>query len=176
MEIVAGTSASPEIIELQVAEGDRLELTVEEGRSERPEEVWGTDDQEEIVLEGKEKGIEVRNRKVSRSDSSKHLVHYNEAWEREFAWLVPKKEGDKVAGMLCRLCMKQKCTAKYNHSSVWSETPCICIRKDSVKRHSLKRFADGGIQQMFQKQATLIAVYIHGLNLTEEYLCNSSDV
>ena len=76
---------------------------MEEGRSERPEEisecteeVWGTDDQEEIVLEGKEKGSEVRNRKVSRSDSSKHLVHYNEAWEREFAWLVPKKEGDKV--------------------------------------------------------------------------------
>ena len=75
MEIVAGTRASPEIVELQVAEGDRLELTVEEGRSERPEEisecteeVWGTDDQEEIVLEGKEKGSEVRNRKVSRSD------------------------------------------------------------------------------------------------------------
>ena len=62
---------------------------MEEGRSERPkeisectEEVWGTDDQEEIVLEGKEKGSEVRNRKVSRSDSSKHLVHYDEAWER----------------------------------------------------------------------------------------------
>ena len=103
MEIVAGTSASPEIVELQVAEGDRLELTVEEGRSERPEEisecteeVWGTDDQEEIVLEGKQKGSEVRNRTVSRSDSSKHLVQYNEAWEREFAWFVPKKEGDKV--------------------------------------------------------------------------------
>ena len=59
MEIVAGTSASPEIVELQVAEGDRLELTVEEGRSEQPEEisecteeVWGPDDKEEIVLEG----------------------------------------------------------------------------------------------------------------------------
>ena len=40
---------------------------MEEGRNERPEEisecteeVWGTDDQEEIVLEGKEKGSEVR--------------------------------------------------------------------------------------------------------------------
>ena len=187
MEIVAGTSASPEIVELQVAEGDRLELTVEEGRSERPEEisecteeVWGTDDQEEIVLEGKEKGSEARNRKVSRSDSSKHLVHYNEAWEREFSWLVSKKEGDKVIGMLCRLCMKQKCTAKYNHSNVRSETPCICIRKDSVRRHSLsmqhkeatekevcreQSARDGGIQQMFQKQETLIAVYIHGFNL-----------
>ena len=98
------------------------------------------------------------------------MVHYNEAWEREFTWLVPKKEGDKVIGMLCRLCMKHNCTAKYNHSNVWSETPCICIRKDSVRRHSLsmqykettekevcreQTARDGGIQQMFQKQATL---------------------
>ena len=25
---------------------------------------------------------------------------------------------------------------KYNKSSVWSEVPCVCIRKDSVCRHS----------------------------------------
>ena len=34
--------------------------------------------------------------------------------------------------------MKYHCTSKYNHSTVWSETPCICICKDSVKRHSLQ--------------------------------------
>ena len=27
--------------------------------------------------------------------------------------------------------------AKYNHSTVWNETPCICLRKDSIRRHSL---------------------------------------
>ena len=59
---------------------------------------------------------------------------------------------------------------KYNHSTVWSVTPCVCIRKESVRRHSLglqhkeatekelvceQSATDGGLRQLFQKQATL---------------------
>ena len=38
--------------------------------------------------------------------------------------------------IIAMLCMRHKCTAKYNHSTVWSETPTICLCKDSIRRHS----------------------------------------
>ena len=94
------------------------------------------EEQEEIeVMEEKDGACAgARKKKVGRLDSSKHLVQCNTKWESEFPWLVPKKDTCKVVGMLC---MRRKCTAKYNHSTVWSETPCICLRKDSIRRHSL---------------------------------------
>ena len=96
-------------------------------------------------------------------------------WESEYPWLVPKKDNNEVVGMLCSLCMKHKCTGKYNHSKVWGETPCICLRKDSIRRHSLslqhkeatdkelcrqQSIRDGGIAQAFQTQAALNKVAI----------------
>ena len=75
-----------------------------------------------------------------------------------------------VTAMLCRICKRHKTENKYNKSRVWSDTPCICIRKDSVRRHSQslqhkdgfeKELAreqssrDGGLQQAFQSQLSL---------------------
>ena len=76
--------------------------------------------------------------------------------------------------MLYSLFMRYKCIAKYNHSIVCSETPHICICKDSVLRHSLRHSLslqhkegttekdqcrkgssqDGAIEQTLQQQAT----------------------
>ena len=91
-------------------------------------------DEEQEENEVMEEKMRARKSKVGRLDSSKHLVQYNTKWESEFPWLVPKKYTCKVVGMLCSLCMRHcKCTGKYNHSTVWSETPCICLRKDSIR-------------------------------------------
>ena len=70
--------------------------------------------------------------------TSGHVVGYNIKWEEEYKWLVPdQNEGGVVTGMYCELCIRHKCKNKYNHSAVWNETPCVCVRKDSVRRHSL---------------------------------------
>ena len=135
--------------------------TLEDGnRDEEQEEI-------EVMEERDGASAGARKRKVGRLDSSKHLVQYNTKWESKFPWLVPKKDNCKVVGMLCSLCMRHKCTAKYNHSTV---TPCICLRKDSIQRHSLslqhkeaverelcrqRSSRDGGIEQAFQKQAAI---------------------
>ena len=34
------------------------------------------------------------------------------------------------------MCCRYK-AGKYNHSAVWNEVPCVCLHKDSVRRHSL---------------------------------------
>ena len=80
------------------------------------------------------------------------------------------KLSGEVIGMLCRLCRRHKTGNKYNKTTVWSETPCVCLRKDSVRRHSEslqhkeaveKELArehscrDGGIQQAFQTHILL---------------------
>ena len=61
-------------------------------------------------------------------DTSKHLVGYRQLWESETDGLV--------TGMLCRLCQRHKTKNKYNHSPVWSSTPCISFRKDALGRHA----------------------------------------
>ena len=177
--------ARQEIVEIQEEKDgdDGQEETVdileeEDGDPRQVETVESLEDgnrdeeQEEIEFMEKKDGASAgaRKRKVGRLDSSKHLVQYNTKWEREFPWLVPKKDTCKFVGMLCSLCMRHKCTAKYNHSTVWSETPCICLCKDSIRRHSLSlqhkeaverelcrqhSSRDGGIEQAFQKQAAL---------------------
>ena len=58
---------------------------------------------------------------------------------------------------------------------MWGETPCICLRKDSIRRHSLslqhkeatdkelcrqQSIRDGGIAQAFQTQGALNKVAI----------------
>ena len=58
-------------------------------------------------------------------DTSKHLVGYRQLWESEFTWLIPVETDGLVTGMLCRLCQRHKTKNKYNHSPVWSSTPCI---------------------------------------------------
>ena len=70
-----------------------------------------------------------RKKKVGRVDSSKHLVQYNTKWESEFPWRVPKKDNCKVVGMLCSLCMRHKCTAKYNHSSVERDSKHLLVQR-----------------------------------------------
>ena len=100
-----------------------------------------------------------------------HAVVYNSDWELEFPWLMPlKNESGMVKGMLCSICKRHKTENKYNKSTVWNVTPCTCIRKDSVRRHSQslqhkdgvekelyreQSSCDGGIQQAFQTQLTL---------------------
>ena len=109
--------------------------------------------------------------KIGTSDSSKHLVGYNSQWEKEYHWLLPvRREAGAVTGMLCQICRFHKMKNKYNKSSVWSEVPCVCIRKDSVRRHSEslqhkeaiskemdreRSSVDGGIQQAFQEQVSM---------------------
>ena len=81
-----------------------------------------------------------------------------------------KNDSGIVTGMLCRICKRHKTENKYNKSRVWSDTPCICIRKESVRRHSQslqhkdgveKELAreqsscDGGLQQAFRSPFTL---------------------
>ena len=87
----------------------------------------------------------------TKGSKSKHLVKYNSKWEKEYN------------------CNLHKMKAKYK-STVWSEILCVCIRKDSVRRHSeslqhkeavgkqmdKERSAlDGGIKQAFQEQVSL---------------------
>ena len=96
---------------------------------------------------------------------------YNSKWEEEFPWLLTvKNDSGIVTEMLCRTCKKHKTESKYNKSTVWSEIPCACIRKDSVRRHSQtlqhkdgveKELAreqssrDGGLLQAIQTQIAL---------------------
>ena len=75
--------------------------------------------------------------KVGSNDATKHAVGYKIKWEREFPWLLTKKNSTgTVTGMLCRFCKRHKTGNKYNKTTVWSETPCVCLRKDSIRRHS----------------------------------------
>ena len=71
-------------------------------------------------------------------DTSRHVVGFNRSWETKFPWLVPdytESEG-KAFGMLCSLYKRHNTKDKYNRSTTWSETPCISLRKDSVRRHA----------------------------------------
>ncbi len=77
---------------------------------------------------------------TSNSQVSGHVVGYNIKWEEEYKWLVPyRDEVGVITGMFCELCIRYKCKNKYNHSAVWNETPCVCLRKDSVRRHSVSK-------------------------------------
>ena len=74
---------------------------------------------------------------VARSyGTSKHAVGYKPAWEAEYPWLVPDFSDGKVSGMLCSVCKRHSTKNKYNKTTAWSESPCICLRKDSVRRHA----------------------------------------
>ena len=102
------------------------------------------------------------------SGSARHVVGYKAEWETEFSWLqAVRDETGLTVGMLCGLCKLHKTKNKYNQSTVWSESPCVCLRKDSVRRHSLseqhkqavelevcREASDrtGGIEQAFQSQ------------------------
>ena len=78
-----------------------------------------------------------KKRKVGSTGTTKHTVGYQSKWENEFPWLLPEQNSmGAVTGMLCRYCKRHKTRNKYNKSMVWSETPCTCLRKDSVRRHS----------------------------------------
>ena len=104
--------------------------------------------------------------------ASKHAVGYSIEWEKDFPWLQPVRhvETGPVTGMLCCLCKKHKTKNKYNQTMVWSESPCTCIRRDSVRRHSLSNqhktamelelareesVRTGGVRQAFQSQIAL---------------------
>ena len=120
-------------------------------------------------------GVEETTSKKSKfgnqSDSSKHVVGYNSQWEKEYPWLLAVRNGDgTVTGMLCQICSVHKVKAKYNKSTIWSESPCMSLRKDSVRRHSEsllhkeavskemdreRSSVDGGIQQAFETQVSL---------------------
>ena len=138
------------------------------------------DDEEEIETEEAQENISTtckkgnsttKKTKVGCSSTSGHAVGYNSKWEEEFPWLLTvKNDSGVVTGMLCRICKRHKTESKYNKSTVWSETPCTCIRKDSVRRHSQtlqhkdgveKELAreqssrDGGLPQAFQTQIAL---------------------
>ena len=109
-----------------------------------------------------------KKRKVGGNDATKHALGYKTKWESEFPWLLPEKNSTGTeTGMLCRSCKRHKTGNKYNKATVWSDTPCVCLRKDSIRRHSQslqhkeaveKELArerssrDGGIEQAFQTQ------------------------
>ena len=68
-----------------------------------------------------------KKRKVGSNDA-KHAVGYKTKWESDFPWLLSEKNSEgEVIGMLCRLC---KTGNKYNKTTVWSETPCVCMLEE----------------------------------------------
>ena len=78
-----------------------------------------------------------KKRKIGSTGTTKHNVGYQSKWENEFSWLLPEKNSmGAVTGMLGQYCIRHKTGNKYNKSMVWSETPCTCLRKDSVHRRS----------------------------------------
>ena len=123
------------------------------------------DREPEHSLESCSTQTEVPTSKRVKVGSGGYVVVYNSEWEEE---LVPMRSNSGiVTGMLCRICKRHKTENKYNKSRVWSGTPCRCIRKDSVRRHSQslqhkdgieKELArgqsshNGGLQQAFQTQ------------------------
>ena len=62
--------------------------------------------------------------------------------------LCKKKDTGIVTGMVCKICKRHKTENKYNKSKVWSETPCVCIRKDSVRRHSQTMQHKDGVKKV----------------------------
>ena len=111
-------------------ESEMEDSDMEEGSARKEENVV-----EDLTRE-EESASAIKKRKVG--DDSKHTVGYRAQWEEEYSWLIPERnEAGVVVGMFCRLCKRYRCRNKYNHTVVWSETPCVCIRKDSVRRHSL---------------------------------------
>ena len=109
--------------------------------------------------------------------TSKHAVGYKPAWEAEYPWLVPDFSDGKVSGMLCSVCKRHSTKNKYNKTTAWSESPCICLRKDSVRRHASSvqhsnavelekvRVAaerEGGIPQAFEAEVSLQKQAIKG--------------
>ena len=79
--------------------------------------------------------------------------------------------------MLCSLCKRYSTKSKYNKTTVWSASPCICLRKDSVHRHASSvqhsnavqlekvRVAagrEGGIPQAFEAEISLQKQAIKG--------------
>ena len=77
-----------------------------------------------------------RARTSNSSATSKHLIGHRSAWATEYPWLEPVEADGCVTGMTCVLCKRFRAKNKYNQSPVWTETPCISLRKDSVCRHS----------------------------------------
>ena len=72
------------------------------------------------------------------SGSARHVVGYKAELETEFSWLQAVcDETGLTVGVLCCLCKLHKMKNKYNQSTVWRESPCVCLRKVSVCRHSL---------------------------------------
>ena len=112
------------------------------------------------------------------SGSARHVVGYKAEWETEFSWLqAVRDETGLIVGMLCGLCKLHKTKNKYNQSAVWSESPCVSLRKDSVRRHSLSEQhkqaveldvcreasdSTGGIEQAFQSQIALNRLAVKG--------------
>ena len=95
-------------------------------------------------------GVEETTSKRSKfgiqSDSSKHVMGYNSQWEKEYPWLLAVRNGDgTVTGMLCQICSVHKVKAKYNKSTIWSESPCVSLRKtvfvDTVKSYYTRKLS-----------------------------------
>ena len=42
----------------------------------------------------------------------------------------------EVASMLCSICKGYNTRNKYNQSTLWSATPCSCLRKNSLRCHA----------------------------------------
>lgn len=133
-------------------------------------------------LEGSDEGILdiiMPPEKRPRSDTSRHVVCYKKQWEVEFPWLLSVMSNGSVTGMMCSLCKRHHTKNKCNQSTVWSTNPCICLRKDSIRRHSLSaqhqtavelekaRLAaqqNGGIQQVLQSGMSLQKNAVKGGN------------
>ena len=65
--------------------------------------------------------------------STKHALGYRSEWQVEFPWMVPTETQGRVTGIMCHLCKLHRTKNKFNQSHIWSETPCVYLRKDLVK-------------------------------------------
>ena len=74
----------------------------------------------------------------------KHLIGYNNKWEKDFPWLVPQLEGQIVAGMMCAICTTHYRKNKRNGKAIWAEEPCTSLRRDALLRHQRSENASGG--------------------------------
>ena len=80
-----------------------------------------------------------------------HVCAYNEEWHSYLTWLVLLKEVVKLLACF----VGSASAAKYNHSTLWSETPRTVIEGSHEELYTEQSSREGGTQQLFKGLSTL---------------------
>ena len=139
--------------------------------SSRPTEDYSTQSSSTQDSSSSAQDSSTQDSGTSSDNAAKYAIGYNSEWERDYSWLqVVRNAEGTVTGMLCTLCKRHNTKNKYNQKAIWNETPCVCLRRDSLRRHSLSQQhkdavdlekhkketqRSGGIRQAFKSQLAL---------------------